>query len=239
LHVLLFLHLLYCSLHAVFPFLFTFYFIYFISFFLPFLGPEKSILELHYTVIFKMKHSSAHGSGHWSQAFGRGDPTSTSRPAYVTIVVDKLAKRQVASEYSVFPHQYLSTNIPHTFIYHRRYIILTTGGVVKQLTLKWDMLRYKTAIEPSDKTHVKRNRKTVTNPAPPQLNSLNTLCINVLKHRKIIKFPLTIAWDRTLHPPQHTRNENQWKIIPFDPLLVDHFKRLYKLQTLFSEYTHT
>ena len=145
-----------------------------------------------------------HGSGHWSQAFGHGDPTSTSRPAYVTIVVDKLAKRKVASEYSVFPHQYLSTNTPHTFIYHRRYIILITDGVVKQHTLKWDMLRYKAAIEPSDKTHFKRNWKTGTNLAPPQFNSLNTLCINLFKHRKIIKFPLTIAWNRTLPPPLNT-----------------------------------
>jgi hypothetical protein len=102
--------------------------------------PEESILEPRYTVIFKMKYSSAHGSGHWSQAFCRGDPTYTSRPAHVTNVVDKVAQGQGQGQgtfkHSAFPHQYHSTRAPHTFIYHRRYIILTTDGVVKQHTLK-------------------------------------------------------------------------------------------------------
>jgi hypothetical protein len=59
------------------------------------------------------------------------------------------------------------------------------------------MFGYKDAIETSDKPRVKKNWKIGTYPAPPQHYSLKTLCINVFKQRKIIKLPLTVAWDRT------------------------------------------
>jgi hypothetical protein len=37
---------------------------------------------------------------------------------------------------SSFPCQYHSTNVPHTFTYYQYYIILATGIIVKQHTLK-------------------------------------------------------------------------------------------------------